>query len=271
MKDNLRLGVKLGLWALTVALVCFLLFHGVMKRSDTNTPIPITSQQRDSLAMLGVGSHVADTLVCYEGFEVHFNPQWHVANCATYELTRAELQGQAERPSEFYCDERVPGCASPDDYSGSGMQRGHLVPAADLKWSATAMQQSLSMANICPMQSSLNEGGWAKLENKVREWAQRDSALLIFTGPIIGQSPTTMATGVVVPESYYKVVLAPCVRPRRVIAFVYPNGQATGSLSDYAVIVDEVERLTGLDFLTSLPADEQAKLERQLNVDVWLQ
>lgn len=262
--------VKFLAWGLTVALVCFLLYKVVM---NNNAPhlVPLTEGGRDSLMTVGVPRGMSDTLVNYgEAFAIHFNSTRGIANYATYELTRNELDGTAERINEFSQDPGVKGCPSPADYAGSGMDRGHLVPAGDMKWSEQAMRQSFMLTNVAPMHKALNEGGWAKLEEKVREWAARDSSLLVFTGPVVNEDDTTLAGGrVTVPGAYYKVIMAPCVRPRRVIAFIYPNGHSGGRLSQYAVSVDEVERRTGLDFFPTLPDEEQQWMERSINLEAW--
>jgi len=164
----------------------------------------------------------------------------------------------------------VAGCPSPDDYAGSGLDRGHLVPAADLRWSESAMQQSFVLTNICPMSKRLNEGGWAKLEQKVREWVARDSALIVIAGPVFGANDTTLASGIAVPSRYFKVVYAPCVTPRRAIAFIYPNGDSAGRLSDYAVSISQVEEATGLRLLDAVPADEQQCVKQRVNLNAWL-
>ena len=261
--------VRFLLWGLTVALVCFLLYRVIVNDTGTHL-VPLSAEGRDSLMTVAVPQGVSDTLVRYDGFDVHFNSQRGIANCAAYELVNNELNGTAERASEFMPDTGIKGCPSPQDYAGSGMDRGHLVPAGDLKWNPDAMRQSFLLTNVCPMHKALNEGGWAKLEEKVREWTARDSALLVFTGPVVSQSDTTLASGrVTVPNAYYKVIMAPCVRPMRAIAFIYPNGHSNGRLQQYAVSVDEVERRTGLDFFPTLPAEEQQRLESAVNLDAW--
>ncbi len=261
--------VRFLLWGLTVALVCFLLYRVIV---NNNAPhlVPLSEGGRDSLMTVSVPCGMSDTLVRRDAFDVHFNSGRGIANCAAYELTWNELDGTAERAGEFMQDPGVKGCPEPQDYAGSGMDRGHLVPAADLKWDETAMRQSFLLTNVCPMRKTLNEGGWARLEEKVREWVLRDSALLVFTGPVVNEGDTTLASGRVrVPSSYYKVVLAPCVRPMRAIAFIYPNGNSGGRLSQYAVSVDEVERRTGLDFFPALPDQEQQRLESPVNLDAF--
>ena len=261
--------VRFLFWGLTVALVCFLLYR-VAVRSSTTHMVPLSAEGRDSLMTVVVPHGVNDTLVRYGAFDVHFNSERGIANCAAYELVNNELNGTAERGNTFLQDTSVKGCPSPQDYSGSGMDRGHLVPAGDLKWNPEAMRQSFLMTNICPMHKALNEGGWAKLEEKVREWAARDSALLVFTGPVVSDSDTTLANGkVTVPSAYYKVIMAPCVRPRRAIAFIYPNGHSGGRLQQYAVSVDEVELRTGLDFFPTLPREEQERMESVVNLEAW--
>ena len=261
--------VKFLFWGLTVALVCFLLYRVAVRNATTHLT-PLSAEELDSLMTVAVPLGVSDTLVRYDAFDVHFNSERGVANCAVYELVTNELNGTMERSGEFMQDAGVKGCPLPQDYAGSGMDRGHLVPAADLKWSETAMRQSFLLTNICPMHKALNEGGWAKLEEKVREWTARDSALLVFSGPIVSDSDTTLTGGrVKVPGAYYKVIMAPCVRPIRAIAFIYPNGYSGGRLRQYAVSVDEVEHRTGLNFFPYLPNEEQERLESPVNLDAW--
>ena len=261
--------VKFLFWGLTVALVCFLLYRVAVRNATTHL-MPLSAEERDSLMTVAVPLGVSDTLVRYDAFDVHFNSERGIANCAVYELVTNELNGTIERAGEFMQDTGVKGCPLPQDYAGSGMDRGHLVPAADLKWSGTAMRQSFLLTNICPMHKALNEGGWAKLEEKVREWTARDSALLVFSGPIVSDNDTTLTGGrVKVPGAYYKVIMAPCVRPMRAIAFIYPNGYSGGRLRQYAVSVDEVEQKTGLNFFPYLPNEEQERLESPVNLDAW--
>ena len=262
--------VRFLMWGLTVALVCFLLYKVIVNDSGTHL-VPLSAEGRDSLMTVAVPGGMSDTLLHYDAFDLHFNGNRGIANCAAYELVVNELNGTSERSGEFMPDPGVKGCPTLADYAGSGMDRGHLVPAADLKWNEEAMRQSFLLTNVCPMHKALNEGGWTKLEEKVREWTARDSALLVFTGPVVSEGDTTLASGrVTVPSAYYKVIMAPSVRPKRAIAFIYPNGHSGGRLQQYAVTVDEVERRTGLDFFPTLSDDEQQRLEGDVHLDAWL-
>lgn len=213
---------------------------------------------------------IDNTKVVYKGFTVYFNSKYHVPNCVIYELTGKETDGKVPRYKNFLVDEQVYGCAEPQDYTHSGYTRGHMAPAADMKWDREVMKESFYMTNICPQKASLNSGGWSKLEDKARDWARRDSAIIIASGPIFGSDMKTIGDSrVVVPEKFYKVVLAPFAAPMRAIGFIYPNGSSKGSIKNYAVTVDEVEALTGLDFFHELDDSTESRVESSFNLLQW--
>lgn len=95
-------------------------------------------------------------------------------------LLGKEVANDVQRDDNFWTDPDIDGCPSTKDYTRSGYDRGHMCPAADQKWSAQAMYDCFVMANMCPQEHALNAGAWATLENKERQWAQRDSAIMII-------------------------------------------------------------------------------------------
>ncbi len=232
----------------------------------------------ERMCTVALPDSVADEEVRLTGFTVHFNRLRHVPNYVAYRLKGATME---EKPASSYSGpflaaDSVTGCPSPQDYAKSGYQRGHMAPAADMKWSADALKDSYVMLNICPQREELNAGAWRRLEEKVREWAQRDRELVVITGPIWkGErplSPSAIGKGkVAVPTHFFKVVAAPYARPMRAIAFVMPNADVADAITHYAVSVDEVERLTGFDFFRTLPEEVQCGMEKSVNVDGWFQ
>ena len=104
----------------------------------------------------------------------------------------------------------------------------------------------------------------------MREWARRDSALIVATGPIVDKDHRCIGGGVAVPMAFFKVVLAPYSTPMRAIGFIYPNAAAPGRLQRYAVSVDSVERATGLDFFGCLPREVESEVESTCNLNQWL-
>ncbi len=209
----------------------------------------------------------------YKGYKLQFNAANHTPDWVAWELLANETDGGTKRQNNFWNDERVQGCAFHEDYKGSGYDRGHMCPAADMKWSPEAMNDCFSMANIVPQDNALNTGAWSTLEKKCRQWAQRDSALVIVAGPIYSESDKERigSTGVRVPSAFYKVILAPYVAHPRAIGFVYPNMRAPGNMRDYSMTVDEVERLTGLDFFSALPDELENKVESVASFKEWNQ
>ena len=73
--------VRFFLWGLTAALVCFLLYRVIV---NNNTPhlVPMSEGARDSLMTVAVPRSMSDTLVRYDAFDVHFNSERSIANCA---------------------------------------------------------------------------------------------------------------------------------------------------------------------------------------------
>lgn len=212
-----------------------------------------------------------EQVVEYTGMRISFNPKLHVPNWVAYELTADEADGQEPRYKTFAPDPDVKGCATPEDYRNSGFDRGHMAPAADMKWDAEAMRESFYMTNIVPQSNTLNRGTWSKMEDKCRARARRDSAVIIVSGPVL-TDPVEMhigATGVVVPQRFFKVVLSPYTTPPTAIGFIVPNGYVKGGMQQCAVTVDEVERVTGHDFFSLLPDEIENQVESHKDFARW--
>lgn len=207
----------------------------------------------------------------YTGFFVSFNPDNRTPNYVGWELLASETDGPNSRTNRFWTDNAIKGCPDTRDYTRSGYDRGHICPAADMKWSAEAMEDCFSMANICPQVHSLNAGAWKTLEEKERIWAQRDSALVIIAGPIYqkGDRQTIGENKVRVPSAFFKAIIAPYLADPRGIAFVYPNDYAPGNMQNYVQTIDYVEELTGLDLFYNLPDEIENKIENQSSFRAW--
>jgi DNA/RNA endonuclease G (NUC1) len=67
------------------------------------------------------------------------------------------------------------------DYKGSKLDRGHQAPAGDFKEQALK-DQSFFLSNMAPQNPRLNQVFWRLLEDRVRNWARKDSSINVFTG-----------------------------------------------------------------------------------------
>lgn len=214
-----------------------------------------------------------DALLHYPGFTVSFSPEHSQPRWVAWELTRQEAQSNAtsRKGSSFRPDDKVKGCPQLADYRNSGFEKGHMCPAGDMKWSQQAMDACFMLTNVCPQVHALNNGAWRSLEEKCREWAIRDSAIIIICGPIL-TDPDARAIGpgqVTVPRRFFKAVLAPFANPPRGIAFIMPNGYVEGGMQAAAVSIDQAEEAANIDLFPFLPDDIEAEVEKQCNFPLW--
>lgn len=210
-------------------------------------------------------------IIRHKGYTLSYNDDWRLANWVGYVLTADETEGDVERSDWFDEDPQVRGTkVRHADYTHSGFDRGHMAPAADMKWDEQAMVESFYMSNICPQVHGLNAGLWNKLENRVRTWARRDSAVVVVCGPIVPDNHSTIGNAnVAVPQYFYKIVASPYGKSPRGIAFIMPNEDIDEPLYHYAVSIDSVERATGIDFLYNLPDSLETFVEQNIDLTVW--
>lgn len=210
----------------------------------------------------------AEVILHRLGYTVSYNPDWRIPNWVAWHLTAAHLDGHAQRASKtFREDEDVPTPrADTYDYMRSGYDRGHMCPAGDNHWSEEAMEQSFLLSNVCPQNHNLNTGDWNEMEQQCRRWAREYGDIYIVCGPILLRSSRRKTIGqhkVVVPDAFFKVVLCLQGTPKA-IGFIYRNQAGNRPKGDYVNSVDEVERITGIDFFPALPDKVERQVEREV-------
>ena len=234
-----------------------------------------TDTKQDSIDLLEVTmpDGTPDVECLYEGFTVHFNPGKHLANFAAWEVSpeKVSCETTSRRHARFAADPDVEGCATLDDYRNSGYDRGHLAPAADMKWSVGAMHDCHYLTNIVPQDNSVNAGAWANVEKNTRNWAQRYGNLYIVAGPVLSDRLIRHIgdTPVPVPERLFKVIIAPNADPPQGIAFLMPNHPFKGGSQATVTSIDEIELITGMDFFHNLPDGIENIVESQHSIAVW--
>ena len=94
--------------------------------------------------------------------------------------------------------------------------------------------------------------------------------IYIVCGPILfhQKHKTIGKNKVVVPEAFFKVVLCRKGTPKA-IGFIYPNDGKKRSMSDCVRTVDEVERITRIDFFPALSDDIENRVEAKANLKAW--
>lgn len=204
-------------------------------------------------------------------FVLSYDEDHEQAEWVAYEITRDRLnENWAERPNTFRPDPDVrTESATPRDYNSSGYDKGHLCPAADMAFDAAAIDETFLMSNMSPQVSAFNGGIWRELEECARDWGRKFKRVCVATGPVLTQPPLGSIgfSKVTVPAAFYKVLYAP--EQHKAIAFVMPNQLSAKPVMDYACSIDQVEKLTGLDFFPSLLKGLDEELEGSLDKDAW--
>jgi endonuclease G len=73
-----------------------------------------------------------------------------------------------------------------------------------------------------------------------------------------------------IPDAFFKVVLTGVQSGNpRAIGFIYKNEAGNNKRDKYVNSVDEVERITNIDFFASLPDKIESKVESIYNLNDW--
>lgn len=209
-------------------------------------------------------------IIVHTGFTLSYAEEFEQPWWVAYVLTPWEAVTKViDRADDFRADSAVStGSATLSDYKGSGYDRGHMAPFADLSWSVESARDSFYLSNMSPQAGALNRYAWADLEAVVRTFSL-SGPICVVTGPVLTDGPyeTIGANKVAVPNYYYKVIFSPYLNSA--IAFVMANDRCEGSLQSYAVTVDYVENLTGIDFFHLLEDSYEDEIESSINTDIW--
>ncbi|NJO03397.1 MAG: DNA/RNA non-specific endonuclease [Bacteroidia bacterium] len=127
---------------------------------------------------------------------------------------------------------------------------------------------------ICrPQVADLNRGAWARLEDMLRAYIAQNasSQLYVVTGPVLRDGLPWISRSVnqvSIPEYFFKVVLD--LDHAQGIAFLMPNRKIEYPVEHYAVSIDEVEKLTGIDFFPALDDEQEERIEARKDPAAWL-
>lgn len=178
-----------------------------------------------------------------------------------------------ERPN-FRKDKTVPSSPAAAAYDRSGYDRGHMAPnyAIATRFGAAAQDLTFLMTNIAPQSPLLNRGVWRDLEHRIAElWTARYGEIWVVVGTLSrGGGETLSGTDIDVPEQLYQVVVAQEGLDIRAFAVLIDQTVPWGAWpTRYLITIDELEELTGLDFLPDLPEFIQSPLESELPSRLW--
>jgi endonuclease G len=194
-------------------------------------------------------------------------------NWVSWRLTAADI-GDVERQNNFHPESALPAGfkrVTPDDYTGTGYDRGHVCNSKDRTATEADNSETFSMANMLPQTPDLNRQVWESLESYSRALAQKGNQLYIVAGGYGSAKVIGRANKVTVPTNCWKIILvlpegkdiSQADKGARVIAVDMPNtsGIAQDPWTKYATTVADIEQKTGYHFFDGLPQDVQAALK----------
>jgi endonuclease G len=222
--------------------------------------------------LLEIPAHNAhDLVICHIGYCLSYDEKFKLAKWVAYELTLVETEGEIGRNDKFKPDPVIThNSAALEDYKKSGYDRGHLAPAADMKWSVEAMEESFYLSNMCPQDKSFNRGIWKKLEEQVREYAKHNKQIKVVTGPILQEGlPVLGPNRISIPRFFYKALLDYSQPSVKAIAFLMKNEHSELPLSHFVISIDSLEKISGIDFFPLLPDADENKLEKEKCFSCW--
>lgn len=210
-------------------------------------------------------------IVHHDNYSLSYSEMHEQAEWVAYELKKSHLLNTNFKRPYFEIDKAVKtGAAHWRNYKQSGYDRGHLCPAGDRRFSKEAHDETFLTSNISPQNHQFNSGIWNTLEQKVRYWARKYDGVFVVTGGVLkGRMETIGDEDVSVPNEFYKVLIDTNSGKTKMIAFLLPHKDSNKPLYEFVVTVDELERLTGIDFFPELDDKTEIRLEASSSYKEW--
>jgi len=210
-------------------------------------------------------------IVRHQGYALSYSEAHEQSEWVAYELKKSHLSTTNFKRPYFEIDKTVKtGAAHWRNYKKSGYDRGHLCPAGDRRYSKTAHDETFLTSNISPQEHDFNAGVWNTLEQKVRYWASKYDGVFVVTGGVLkGEMETIGDEKVSVPNQFYKVLIDTNWGTTKMIAFLIPHKDSNQPLYKFVVSVDDIEKLTGIDFFPELEDAIENKLEASSSYKNW--
>ena len=217
---------------------------------DQRAPLPVQACQVHSPYGFAQTQRPAQP-ICREAYLVAYDAPVKIPVYVAYTLLPQNALGCWPRTNAFVADRSVPNGARPDDYAGTGYDKGHAAPDGDLSWSEIVEYESFLMTNMYPQHGSLNRGIWKLLETSVRGWTvQLNQPYTIYVGAFYGQGNEYIGNGVIVPHGYYKIVINNATREIAGWAFPHtkPYQNLGNDLTKFRMMISSIESKAGVKF-----------------------
>lgn len=208
-------------------------------------------------------------------FAIGWSPSLQHPVWAAYHVVKeARFDPNLNSRPNFQKDRNVASSPAADAYVHSGYDRGHLVPnrAIVTRYGPDEQKKTFLMTNIAPQKPALNRGPWRELEQRIVElWTAKYGEIWVVAGTI--PSPTREKlpnTSVAIPGQYYMLMLAQTPDGVRALAVILSQDDGLGYFPVHGIVtINELEDMTGLDFLPEMPSFLKKPLKADRPTRLW--
>ena len=218
-------------------------------------------------------------LILRDQYALSYNKSKLIANWVSWHVGTGDI-GKAKRTNSFRPDMTLPKGwykVRPNDYNGSGFDKGHLCPSADRTNSEKDNDATFLMTNMVPQAPGSNRGVWREFEEYCRRLVKRGNELYIIAGAY-GEGGTgskgklfKLRHQVTVPSNTWKAII---ILPEgdndlgrinidtRIICIDIPNKESVKNKKwrDFKITLAELELHTGFSLFNNINPDAKRAL-----------
>ena len=215
---------------------------------------------------------------CYQMYSsINYNSGYNVSRY--YADNDGSLSPECQYPNDHDLPTQYQMTADP--YKYNGFDHGHICPSADRLRSTESNYQTFYITNMQPQWNVFNAGIWNNMEQQVRTWAGMSDTLFVCKGGTIDHQENILThikdqikgeNIIPVPRFFFMALLSKKGSSFKALGFWVEHLKEDRSydpLKSYAVSIDRLEELTGLDFFCNLPDEIENKVEKAVTLSNW--
>jgi endonuclease G, mitochondrial len=211
-----------------------------------------------------------EQIIHHKAFSMSYNSSYVLPSWVIYMVPNTAPDKSKEQSGKYKEDPAVTSrAANKKDYKDGGYIMAQFVNYYDVQSIEVATEETFYMTNIAPMKEGFYIHGWLKLEDLIRLWAANSNGYQVVCGPVLTDVPfpTLGEDKVAVPARFYKIVYDPT--NQKAVGFILKNGSVPSKLKAIACSVDEIEKITGIDFFPQLDDSVESAMEATVDFDFW--
>jgi endonuclease G, mitochondrial len=211
-----------------------------------------------------------EQIIHHKSYSFSYNSSYVMPSWVVYSVTKSTVDKSKEPNGKYKTDPAINARpATKKDYKDAGYLMAQFVNYFDVADMEDALTETYYLSNITPMKLAFYTHVWLRTEDLIRLWVDGKPGFEVICGPVLTDAPfpTIGENKVSVPDRFYKIVYDK--QNQKAVAFLFKNGSSSGTLKSRAITVDEIEKITGIDFFPSLDDEIETVLEATVDYNFW--